>query len=152
MAERHSFSERVSAEMFARDRTAQALEIRIDDVKPDRARVSMAIRDDMLNAHGICHGGFVFTLADCAFAYACNAENRSTLALSATINFTASARRGETLVATCEASARSGRTGVYDVVVTADGGRTIALFRGQSYRVQGETIPGLSLPPDEDEG
>lgn len=148
--ERQAFSERVAAEMFARDRTAQALEICIEAVRVDYARVSMSVRDDMLNAHDICHGGFVFLLADCAFAYACNAGNRSTLALSCTINFAAAARRGERLIAIGEASARAGRTGVYDVTVSAAGdGRTIALFRGQSYRIQGETIPGLGELPRE---
>lgn len=148
-SDRQAFSERVAAEMFARDRTAQSLAICIEAVRPGHARVSMRVRDDMLNAHDICHGGFVFLLADCAFAYACNAENRSTLALACTINFAATARRGEQLIAVGDASARAGRTGVYDVTVTAAGdGRTIALFRGHSYRIEGETIPGLGDPPE----
>jgi acyl-CoA thioesterase len=126
--------------MYARDRVAPGFGMVIDQVRPRYARIRMRVRDDMLNAHGICHGGIVFTLADCAFAYACNSENRSTLALGCTINFAAAARLGEELVAVAEASVQHSRIGVYDVTVTGGDGRTVAVFRGQSYRVGGETL------------
>ncbi len=137
------FSARVAAAMYAEDRAAQALGIRIEEVAPQQARVTMTVREDMLNSHGICHGGILFALADTAFAYACNSENESTLALSCSISFASAARLGEVLTAVGTATVRQGRTGVYDVRVSADDGRTVAVFRGQSYRITGETVPGL---------
>jgi acyl-CoA thioesterase len=129
--------------MYARDRVAPGLGLVIEEVRPRYVRVRMRVRDDMLNAHGICHGGIVFTLADCAFAYACNSENRSTLALGCTINFAAAARLGEDLVAEAEAAVQQARIGVYDVTVRGGDGRIVAVFRGQSYRVGGETLAHL---------
>jgi acyl-CoA thioesterase len=135
-------AEAVSAGMFALDRVSRGLGIEIVEIRPRLARMRMTVRDDMLNAHGICHGGVIFTLADSAFAYACNSENASSLATHCAIDFIDAARLGEVLVAVARETVRQSRLGVHDVTVTAGDGRTIAVFRGNSYRVGGETIPG----------
>ena len=100
----------------------------------------MVVRQDMVNGHDICHGGLTFTLADCAFAYACNACNRATVALGAQISFLAPARFGDVLLATAREQSRAGRTGVYDVEVSTADGTMVALFRGTSYETRGEVI------------
>ena len=121
--------------MYARDHAARALGIVIDEVGAGTARLSMTVRGDMVNGHGICHGGLTFTLADTAFAYACNSAGRTTVALGADISFTAPAKEGERLTATARERTRQGRTGIYDVEVTAEG-RLVALFRGTSYELK----------------
>jgi acyl-CoA thioesterase len=104
----------------------------------------MTVRGDMVNGHHICHGGLIFTLADTAFAYACNAYNRNTVASACNIDFVAT---GQARVTPWQAEAvemsASGRTGVYDVTVRDSAGKTVALFRGKSYRISGEVIAGL---------
>jgi acyl-CoA thioesterase len=104
----------------------------------------MTVRGDMVNGHHICHGGLIFTLADTAFAYACNAYNRNTVASGCNIDFVATGREGDTLQAEAVERTLSGRTGVYDVTVRDSAGNTIALFRGKSYRISGEVIAGLA--------
>ena len=100
----------------------------------------MTVRDDMLNGHAICHGGFIFTLADSAFAFACNSYNLNTVASGCSIDFLAPARLGDVLTAHAQEKGASGRTGVYDIVVTNASGQNIALFRGKSYRIQGHVV------------
>jgi acyl-CoA thioesterase len=126
--------------MYARDRAAQALGISLDAIGPGSAVCRMMVRDDMVQGHATCHGGLIFTLADTAFAYACNACNRVTVALGAEIRFVAPARAGDVLIATARERSRSGRTGVYDVEVTNGAGALIALFRGTSYETRGMVI------------
>ena len=138
-----ALAERVAQAMWSRDQAAQALGMRLDAIGPGHARLSMAVRPDMLNGHGICHGGLIFTLADTAFAYACNSYHKSTVASACHIDFLAPAKEGETLEAEAVERSASGRTGVYDVTVRTAGGKTIALFRGKSYRINGEVIAGL---------
>ena len=111
----------------------------------------MTVREDMVNSHGICHGGTIFSLADCAFAYSCNSRNRKTVAAGATIDYVSSARLGDRLTAVGEERALSGRTGVYDVQVVDEDGKLIACFRGRSYRVAGEVVPELANPADSEE-
>ncbi|MDO9159180.1 MAG: hydroxyphenylacetyl-CoA thioesterase PaaI, partial [Burkholderiaceae bacterium] len=108
------------------------------------ATLSMAVRADMVNGHHICHGGFMFTLADSTFAYACNSHNRNTVASACAIDFLAPAREGDVLEAEAIERSRAGRTGVYDITVRIRGGKTVALFRGKSYRIEGEVIAGLA--------
>jgi acyl-CoA thioesterase len=97
----------------------------------------------MLNGHATCHGGLIFTLADTAFAYACNASNRATLALTCHVTFIAPARAGDVLHASAREQSRTGRTGVYDVEVRRADGAIVALFRGQAYEVRGAIVqPG----------
>lgn len=130
--------------MWSRDRTAHALGMRLAVVAPGSATLSMKVRSDMLNGHNICHGGMIFTLADTAFAYACNSYNRNTVASACHIDFLAPACEGDTLEAHAVEQSLSGRTGVYDITVRHAGTRqTIALFRGKSYRIQGAVIDSL---------
>ncbi len=96
----------------------------------------------MLNGHDICHGGFIFTLADSAFAYSCNSYNLVTVASGCTIDFLAPARQGDVLRAQAHERSVSGRTGVYDIEVTNQRGEKIALFRGKSYRIKGHVVEG----------
>ena len=137
-------AEAVAEAMWSRDRAAQALGMRIDSVAPGRASLSMPVRGDMVNGHHICHGGLIFTLADSAFAYACNSYNKNTVASACNIDFLAPGREGDTLEAEAVEQSQAGRTGVYDVTVRDSAGKTIALFRGKSYRISGEVIAGLA--------
>lgn len=139
-----ALAEAVAAAMWSRDRAAQALGIRIEAVGPGTATLSMLVRGDMVNGHHICHGGLIFSLADTAFAYACNAYNRNTVASGCNIDFVAPGKEGDTLTAEAVERSASGRTGVYDITVRDSNGRTVALFRGKSYRIAGEVIAGLA--------
>jgi acyl-CoA thioesterase len=140
MADPQRIADDVGTGMYERDRAAQALGITVEAIGPGLARCRMIVRDDMVQGHATCHGGLTFTLADTAFAYACNAYNRATVALGAEIAFLAPARAGDTLSATARERSRSGRTGIYDVVVTNGDGTLIALFRGTSYETRGEVV------------
>lgn len=134
--------------MWSRDQAAKALGMRILSVKPGYARLTMTVRADMVNGHHICHGGMIFTLADTAFAYSCNSYNKNTVASACHIDFLAPGKEGETLEAEAIEQSQSGRTGVYDVTVRSASGKTIALFRGKSYRINGEVIAGLQQAAD----
>lgn len=123
--------------MWAKDRASRSLGMRIDAISPGHAILSMPVRDDMLNGHGICHGGMIFTLADSAFAFACNTYNALTVAQSNQITYLAPGAANDTLTATATEVARKGRSGTYDVTVTNSAGDTIALFRGLSRTVSG---------------
>lgn len=133
-------AEAVAAAMFARDKAAQHLGIKVDKVGPGFAVLSMKVREEMLNGHHIGHGGFIFALADTAFAYACNAYNFNTVASGCSIDYVAPAHLGDTLTATAEERALSGRTGVYDITVRNQKSDNIAHFRGKSYRIKGNVI------------
>jgi acyl-CoA thioesterase len=134
-------AERVASAMFARDAASQSLGMQVKEVQPGYARLTLVVRPDMLNGHAICHGGIVFTLADSAFAFAGNSRNQNTVASGCSIDFLAPAKAGDELTAEAVERALLGRIGVYDVTVTNQERRTIALFRGRSYRVTGEVIP-----------
>ncbi|MBP6483112.1 MAG: hydroxyphenylacetyl-CoA thioesterase PaaI [Rhodoferax sp.] len=138
-----SLAESTAQAMWSRDRTAQGLDMRILKVSPGYAQLVMQVRPDMVNGHHICHGGMIFTLADTAFAYACNSYNKNTVASACSIDFLAPAKENETLEAEAVERSQAGRTGVYDVTVRTGSGKTVALFRGKSYRIQGEVIAGL---------
>jgi acyl-CoA thioesterase len=133
-------AEAVGAVMYERDRAARALGITVEEIGPGFACCRMAVRVDMANGHGTTHGGFVFTLADTAFAYACNSYDRATVALSAQITFVAPARPGDVLMATAREMSRGGRTGIYDVEVVKESGSSIAFFRGHSYETGGPVV------------
>ena len=143
-AEAQALAESVAEVMWARDRATNALGMKIEAVRPGYARISMTVRGDMVNGHHICHGGLIFTLADSAFAYACNSYNKNTVASACNIDFLAPGREGDTLDAEAIEQSQAGRTGVYDVTVRDSAGKTIALFRGKSYRISGEVIAGLA--------
>ena len=132
-----ALAERVAQAMWSRDQAAQALGMRLDAIGPGHARLSMAVRPDMLNGHGICHGGLIFTLADTAFAYACNSSNHNTVASACQIDFLAPGQSGDTLSAEAVEQTLAGRTGIYDIRVCASNGQLLALFRGKSHRIAG---------------
>lgn len=131
-------AERSAAALYQRDRASQALGMRLLEVGPGRARVAMTVRPDMVNGHDVCHGGIVFALADSAFAFACNSYNESTVAAAATIDFLAAARTGDELTAEAAELWRSRRNGIYEISVRNQRGERVALFRGRSYRIDGE--------------
>ena len=135
-----ALAEAVAARMWSRDRASQALGMTIARIAPGEAELTMSVRSDMVNGHAICHGGFVFTLADSTFAFACNSYNRITVAQGCAIEYIAPAREGDVLRAAARERHRAGRTGVYDIEVTNQRGETIALFRGKSYRIDGTVI------------
>jgi acyl-CoA thioesterase len=135
-----ALAEAVGHELYARDRNAQSVGIKLDEIRPGFARMHLKIRPEMANSHDICHGGVIFTLADTAFAYACNSYNHSTVASGCSIDFVAPAHVGETLTAVAEERARSGRTGLYDIEVRNSHDQTVAYVRGKSYRIKGEVV------------
>jgi acyl-CoA thioesterase len=122
--------------MWADDRASQALGMEIVDVGPGRATLRMTVRADMVNGHDIGHGGMTFTLADSAFAFACNSHNRRTVAAGAEVRFRAPTHGGDELVATAVERTREGRDGVYDVTVTRDA-TVVAEFTGRSKEIGG---------------
>lgn len=127
--------------MWADDRATQYLDISRDQTGPGRAVLSMTIRKEMTNGHAIAHGGYIFTLADSAFAFACNTYNQRVVAQMASITFLAPAFEGDRLTATAREVSRRGRGGIYDVTVTNQTGETIAEFRGHSRTIKGTHLP-----------
>jgi acyl-CoA thioesterase len=123
--------------MYERDPASQALGMVLAEIRPGYARMTMTVRADMLNGHQSCHGGYIFMLADSAFAFACNSHNHNTVGAGCTIDYLAPGREGDLLSAEASEQALAGKTGVYDVKVSNGEGRTIALFRGKSHRVAG---------------
>ena len=130
----------VAAHMFAADRASRGLGMEIVAIGAGTATLTMTVRDDMLNGHDICHGGFITLLADSAFAFACNARNVVTVAAGLTVDFLAPAHGGDLLTAAASETSRAGRTGVYDIVVTNQHGRRVALVRGRSHSLTGRTV------------
>ena len=126
--------------MWRGDRASKSLGIEILAVGPGSAVLAMTVREDMLNGHDICHGGFVTTLADSAFAFACNAYNELTVASGFDVNLMAAAKLGDVLTATAQEVSKSGRTGVYDVAVRNQRGEAVAAFRGRSYTMKGKAL------------
>jgi len=127
--------------MWASDHTSKALGMELLDVGPGTAIVAMVVRPDMANGFGMAHGGMIFTLADSAFAYACNSSGDTTVAAHCSISFIAPAKEGDRLIATAREVSRAGRSGIYDVQVSVEG-KVIAEFRGNSRMVGGSFIKG----------
>ncbi len=126
--------------MYKRDTAAQTLGITIDKVEQGYACLKMNVRAEMLNGHNICHGGFLFALADTAFAYPCNSYNKVTVAQNCEIDFVQAGKEGDELVAIAEERRRSGKTGLYDITVSRLDGEVLAFFRGRSYQIKGEVL------------
>ncbi len=133
-------AEATCAAMLARDRVSHALGMQVLAVRPGRATLHMVVRDDMLNGHDICHGGLITTLADSAFAVACNSYNELTVAAGFDVNLVAAARLGDELTATATETSKAGRTGVYDVAVHNQHGQLVAAFRGRSHSMKGRKL------------
>jgi acyl-CoA thioesterase len=130
-------AEHVRDGMLANDRATRWLGMTVADIKPGRAVLTMPVHEHMLNGHEICHGGLIATLADTAFAYACNSYDELTVASGFTIDLLAPGRLGDLLTAICHEVSRAGRTGVYDCEVRNQNGTRIAVFRGRSYTAKG---------------
>ena len=130
----------VAAHMFANDRASRGLGMAIVEIGGGTAALTMTVRDDMLNGFEICHGGFITTLADSAFAFACNSHNVVTVAAGLTVDFIAPAQRGDVLTARAIEVSKAGRTGIYDMVVTNQRGARVALVRGRSHSLAGKAV------------
>ncbi len=126
--------------MWRNDRATQALGMRLVAIAPGSATITMPVREDMLNGHETCHGGFIAALADSAFAFACNSYNEVTVASAFAIDFIAPAHLGDLLTARCAEVSKTGRTGVYDTEVTNQRGARIAVFRGRSHTLRGKPV------------
>ena len=122
------------------DHATRMLGISVEAVGPGTATLSMTVRQDMLNGHAICHGGLITTLADSAFAFACNAYNEMSVAAGFDVNLVAAARMGDRLTARATELSKTGRMGVYDIEVTNERGERIAAFRGRSYTMRGKAL------------
>lgn len=132
----------VARALLSSEGTGAAWNIQLLDAAEGYARIAMLIRPDMVNGHGAVHGGMTFALADTAFAYACNSHNVRTVGQGASIVYLSPGKVGETLIAEARMTARQGRTGVCSVVVTADDGRVVAQFQGQSREIGGAILEG----------
>jgi acyl-CoA thioesterase len=136
-----AMAEACAAAMWAEDDASRKLGMVLDHVAPGQAVISMEVTQAMTNGHGTCHGGYIFTLADSAFAFACNTSNQRMVAQQAAITYIAPAYAGDRLVATAREVSRRGRSGIYDVAVTNPSGEQIAEFRGHSRTVKGHLLP-----------
>lgn len=137
---RQRLAERVAEALARRDTTSRLLGIVLDEVAPGHAVMSMTVTGDMLNGVEIGHGGITYTLADTAFAFACNSHDRPAVALSCTITYPSAARLGDRLTARCHEVHRKGRNGTYDCTVTNQDGDVVALFRGQCRILEGHIV------------
>lgn len=129
-------AEAAAAAMYARDPASRSFGITIESVAPGRASVQMTVREDMANGHKVCHGGIIFTLADTAMAFASNSYNQVALATKCSIDFLAPGHINDVLTATAEERAGGGRTALYDINVTNQDGKLIAVFRGSTTRIK----------------
>jgi acyl-CoA thioesterase len=136
----NELADRVARAMLAGEGTGPSWGIRIEEAREDYVRISMPVRPDMLNSHGIAHGGMIFALADTAFAYVCNGANHASVAAQASIVFLDKVTEGETLIAEAAEVAREGRAGVTRVAVRTADGRTVAEFTGYSRTLGGAVI------------
>ncbi|NHN36581.1 hydroxyphenylacetyl-CoA thioesterase PaaI [Pseudomaricurvus alcaniphilus] len=126
--------------MWEEDRASQALGMQVIATGECRAEVSMTVREDMVNGHSMCHGGMIFTLADTAFAFACNSQNQAAVAASCTIDYLRPAQLGDVLTAVAEAVHQGGRSGLYDVIISNQEQAIVAHFRGRSARISRPVI------------
>ncbi len=132
--------------LYLRDNASQQAGMTLESVQPGQSVVRMTVRDDMVQGHNTCHGGFMFALADSAFAFACNTYNKPTVAIGCSIDYVAPALLGDVLTATARERSRSGRTGNYDVDIHNQEGQLIALFHGKAYQIRGQILASSSTP------
>ena len=135
-----ALAEAVGRGMYSVDPASQNLGAEIVSIGPGECTMTMKVRREMLNGHQTCHGGFIFAFADSTFAFACNSRNLNTVAAGCTIDYLAPAFEDEILTSHAKERSLAGRTGIYDVTVTNQAGKAIALFRGRSYRIKGQVI------------
>ena len=136
-----ALAEAACKSMYAADACTRWLGMHVEAVGPGYARLSMAVRPEFLNGHRTCHGGLIFTLADSAFAFACNSHNHNTVAAGCSVEFLRPAHGGDVLTAEATEQVLSGRHGVYDVRVSNQTGEVVAMFRGKSAQIRGHVIP-----------
>ncbi len=136
-----ALAQQVGDAMFAADAASRSLGMQIIAIGRGYAKLSMQVRTDMLNGHGIMHGGLTFTLADSAFAFACNSYNVNTVAAGCSIEFLRPGKAGETLTAEAKETLLQGRHGIYDVTVAGEDGTLVAIFRGKSTQIKGTVLP-----------
>jgi len=136
-----ALAEACAEAMWSNDSTSQRLGMTIERIAPGEATLALEVTEVMLNGHGLAHGGFIFTLADSAFAFACNGYNQRTVGHQAAITYMAPARLGDRLTAVAREIHRAGRNGIYDVRVTNQDGAQVAEFRGHSRTVKGTHLP-----------
>jgi acyl-CoA thioesterase len=139
-SEAQALAEKAGKAMFERDRASQALGMGLVEIRPGYARMTMSVRADMVNGHQSCHGGFIFALADSAFAFACNSYNLATVGAGCSIDYLAPGREGDLLTAEAVELVLAGKTGIYDVRISNQEARTVAVFRGKSHRVSGQVV------------
>lgn len=133
-------AERASEHMHSTDYCAQMLGIKVQKVALGRAELTMRVRPEFANGHGMCQGGLISTLADTAFAHACNSYNRKTVAQRFAIDFVRPANVGENLLAVAEEQSRGKLTGIYQVKVTNPSGKLVAIFNGTSFEIGGTVL------------
>ena len=127
--------------MWNDDAASQRLGMNLDHIAPGHATLSVTVTEAMSNGHGNCHGGYIFTLADSAFAFACNSYNEMVVAQHCSITYINPVRIGDRLTATAAEVSRRGRSGIYDIRITNQDGVHVAEFRGHSRTVKGTHIP-----------
>jgi acyl-CoA thioesterase len=147
VSDAHAVARACAEALWAQDRASQDLGMTLEHVAPGEARLAMTVTAAMANGHGQCHGGYIFTLADSAFAFACNTYDARTVAQSCSVTYLRPARVGERLVAHAVERARAGRSGLYDVTVRGADGAAVAEFRGQSRTVSGTLLSGAGDAP-----
>ena len=147
-ADAQGLAERVVQAMVARDAFSQWLGIAVLEVAPHRSTCRLTVRDEMVNGFGVTHGGIAFSLADSAFAFACNTHGKVTVSIENSITYPAPVHVGDVLTAMAREDAASGRLGYYSAEVTNQRGEVVALFRGTAFKTTREHIPGSSLKPD----
>ncbi|MCY1290031.1 Acyl-coenzyme A thioesterase PaaI [compost metagenome] len=140
MTDPQRLAEACANAMFERDQASRRMGMNLLSAGPGRASLSMRVREDMIQGHGTCHGGYLFALADSAFAFACNSYDEATVGLGCSIDYVAPARLDDLLTATAIEQSRSGRTGNYDVRIENQHGQLIVLFHGKSYKVRGTVL------------
>ena len=128
--------------MWADDSASKGLGMQLISVEPGRSVLAMTVTDKMVNGHNLCHGGFIFTLADSAFAFACNTYNQRAVAQHCSVTFINPGKLGDRLTARGVERQRFGRSGIYDITVTREDGAIIAEFRGHSRTIEGEILSG----------
>lgn len=142
----NELAQRVARTLFAADRASREfMQMELIACAPGRASMRMTVRGEQLNGHQICHGGFIFTLSDSTFAFACNSYNKNTVASSASIEFLKPAHEGDVLTCDAQEQTLQGRHGVYDMRVTNQRGEVVALFRGKSAQIAGQVIADTDL-------
>jgi len=144
MDENHNprlLAEKCAGAMWPNDRASHSMDIELKSVDEGRAVMTMEVKEYMLNGYSLCHGGYIFSLADSTFAYATNSQNRAAVASGCSIDFLQPAYLGETLTARAEMLHQSARTGLYDVIVSNAGGDVVARFRGRSTYINRTVMP-----------